>query len=94
VKRGKGVTGSRRRTNGVVRLWHDEQGWGVLDADDTPGGCWAHFDDVHMDGYATLEAGQAVDFRWDRKRSNGFSYRASDVWPLVVGSDEPDAVTD
>ena len=28
---------------GVVRLWNDEDGWGVIDSVRTPGGCWAHF---------------------------------------------------
>jgi len=35
---------------GVVREWHPEQGWGVIDAQDTPGGCWAHFSRVAIDG--------------------------------------------
>lgn len=28
---------------GVVRVRHSEDGWGVIDADATPGGCWAHY---------------------------------------------------
>ena len=35
-----------RRTgedDGVVRFWHDDEGWGVLDCPSTPGGCWTHF---------------------------------------------------
>ena len=28
---------------GVVREWHREAGWGVIDCDATPGGCWAFF---------------------------------------------------
>ena len=36
---------------GVVREWHSDEGWGVIDSDQTPGGCWAHFSDVEMDGY-------------------------------------------
>ena len=27
---------------GRVRTWHEEEGWGVLDCDETPGGCWFH----------------------------------------------------
>lgn len=28
---------------GVVREWYPEQGWGVVDSSQTPGGCWVHF---------------------------------------------------
>ena len=28
---------------GTVRVWHTEEGWGVIDCPDTPGGCWVHF---------------------------------------------------
>lgn len=27
---------------GRVRTWHEEEGWGVLDCVETPGGCWFH----------------------------------------------------
>ena len=27
----------------IVREWHADLGWGVLDSPETPGGCWAHF---------------------------------------------------
>lgn len=28
---------------GTVRVWHTEEGWGVVDCPDTPGGCWVQF---------------------------------------------------
>ncbi|MCW2765284.1 MAG: hypothetical protein JWO11_1243 [Nocardioides sp.] len=28
---------------GRVRSWNAEEGWGVIDCDETPGGCWFHF---------------------------------------------------
>jgi ADP-ribose pyrophosphatase YjhB (NUDIX family) len=81
---------------GVVREWHSDLGWGVLDSDATPGGCWAHFSSVLMDGYRTLEEGQAVRFEFDRGRQDGFAFRAVAVWtgddrPPAPGRDEPSA---
>ena len=43
---------------GVVRLWSDEEGWGVIDSPATPGGCWAHFSSVRVAGLGALSAGQ------------------------------------
>lgn len=42
------------RTQGTVRFWLDEEGWGVLDSPDTPGGCWTHFSHVLTAGYRSL----------------------------------------
>ena len=33
-------------TSGTVRVWHAEEGWGVIDSAETPGGCWTHFSAV------------------------------------------------
>jgi cold shock protein len=48
-------------SQGVVREWHDEDGWGVLDSEATPGGCWAHFSAVLVDGYRSLRAQGAAE---------------------------------
>lgn len=64
---------------GVVREWHDEEGWGVLDSEDTPGGCWAHFSTLRMAGYRRAEAGQRVDFTYEPGEQDGFNFRALDV---------------
>ena len=66
---------------GVVREWHPEQGWGVIDAQDTPGGCWAHFSSVAIDGYRELVPGQDVTLEWEAVDQDGFRYRARHVWP-------------
>lgn len=64
-----------------MRVWHAEEGWGVLDSSETPGGCWTHFSDVEMDGYRELVAGQQVDLEWERADQDGFSFRAVRVLP-------------
>jgi len=34
---------------GTVREWAEE-GWGVVDSAETPGGCWVHWSVVHEPG--------------------------------------------
>ena len=60
----------------VVRQWDDEEGWGVLDAPETPGGCWTHFSHVEMDGYRSLAPGQRVDLIWESPGQDGYDFRA------------------
>jgi cold shock protein len=66
---------------GTVRFWHDELGWGVLDSDETPGGCWAHFSALRVPGYRALSAGERVHFDWEAGQQDGYSYRATVAWP-------------
>lgn len=63
-------------TTGTVRSWNDEQGWGVIDSGQTPGGCWAHFTQVAVPGYRSLAPQQRVRFEWESAEQDGFSYRA------------------
>ena len=65
---------------GVVRRWHDDEGWGVLDADGLPGGCWAHFSAVVMDGFHKLTAGETISFRWEQRNQDGYAFAATKVW--------------
>jgi CspA family cold shock protein len=66
---------------GQVRFWHDEEGWGVIDSDVTPGGCWAHFSSVRVAGYRALVPGQDVQFSYESAEQDGYSFRAVEVWP-------------
>jgi CspA family cold shock protein len=67
-------------TVGTVRVWHREEGWGVIDSPDTPGGCWAHFSHLWNDkipepgpgevvevsgGFRKAFEGETVDFEWE-----------------------------
>ena len=45
---------------GVVREFSAEQGIGVIEAPETPGGCWVHYSAVAVPGYKSLDAGQSV----------------------------------
>ncbi|WP_062428985.1 cold shock domain-containing protein [Herbidospora daliensis] len=64
---------------GVVREWHADLGWGVIDSPETPGGAWAHFSHIQADGYRALRAGQAVDLEFEAPGQDGYPYRAVSV---------------
>jgi len=81
---------------GTVRVWHREEGWGVVESPDTPDGCFAHFsvlwhedipeaepgEVVHVSsGYKELFAGETVDFDWVPSHQDGYSYSAVAVIP-------------
>lgn len=70
-------------TRGVVQFWNDDEGWGVIDSDQTPGGCWAHFSVIESDGFRALTAGQVVDFDWLQGDQDGYSYSASEIRPTA-----------
>jgi CspA family cold shock protein len=65
----------------TVREWYHEEGWGVLDSAETPGGCFAHFSQIEMDGYRSLENGQTVWIEWERPgfKQDGYDYRVTTV---------------
>ena len=68
-------------STGTVRLWHAEEGWGVLDSDATPGGCWTHCSAVLVPGYRGLYSGSAVEFTFESAEQDGYPFRAVEVWP-------------
>jgi quercetin dioxygenase-like cupin family protein/cold shock CspA family protein len=74
------------RTTGTVRAWHHEEGWGVVDSPDTPGGCWVHFSAIEIPGYKRLEPGAQVVMLVEEGSQDGFDFRALDVWPGGVSA--------
>ncbi len=74
------VTTSGGRTTGIVRMWNDEDGWGVIDSPQTPGGCWAHFSHIVAEGFRTVEVGADVTFEWRQvTNQDGYRYCATRV---------------
>lgn len=68
----------------TVREWYGEDGWGVLDCPETPGGCFVHFSNLETDGYRSLERGSTVDLaEWEAPgfKQDGYDYRAVRVIP-------------
>jgi cold shock protein len=83
-------------TVGTVRFWLREDGWGVIDSPDTPGGCWAHcshlwHEEIARDrgevidvsgGFREAFAGETVDFEWEPvANQDGYTFRANTVRP-------------
>ncbi|WP_206051818.1 hypothetical protein [Nocardioides ferulae] len=66
---------------GQVRFWTEAEGWGVLDSEETPGGCWVHFSCVKVHGYQALDAGTQVEMLVEEFPQDGYDYRATAVWP-------------
>ncbi len=66
---------------GVVRFWNGEEGWGVIDSEVTPGGCWAFYTSLLVGGHKSLRAGQQVKFAFEAADQDGYAYRALGVWP-------------
>ena len=71
---------------GSVRGFDAEEGWGVIDGPDVPGGCWVHFSAIAGDGYRELSAGERVSFHAEPASQDGFAFRAVKVW---TGEVEP-----
>lgn len=74
----------------VVREWHEDEGWGVIDSVETPGGCWALFTAIEspiiessegmtVSEYKVVVAGDAVDLIWEQPGQDGFDFRAVTV---------------
>ncbi|MFE1478280.1 cold-shock protein [Streptomyces cyaneofuscatus] len=70
----------------TVREWDDEEGWGVLDSAETPGGCFGHYSDIRAAGFRTLSAGQRVDLAWEAPgfQQDGYDYRALSIVPRAA----------
>lgn len=82
---------------GVVTTWNGEEGWGVIDSADTPGGCWTFYSALHPDevinarpgdsfsiggGISALVVGEQVDFEWEPViDQDGYKFRAIKVRP-------------
>ncbi|WP_295702167.1 hypothetical protein [Lapillicoccus sp.] len=66
---------------GTVTQWSSDDGWGVIESVDTPGGCWAHFSVVLGTGdeLRALTVGAVVRFAWEAGEQDGFSFRATSV---------------
>lgn len=68
------MTGGTAR--GSVLAWSPEEGWGVIETEATPGGCWAHFSSLDVDGYRTLHVGQEVSVDYEPAMQDGYEWRA------------------
>ncbi|MFF7232620.1 hypothetical protein [Streptomyces sioyaensis] len=69
---------------GIVREWHSDEGWGVIDSDTTPGGCWAHFGSVYHVAEGPFDPRQ--ERRWHKDRpAVRLGDRIGNPWWDLVG---------
>jgi len=66
---------------GTVSVWHDEDGWCVIEAEATPGGCWLHVSSVLVSGPARVALGDVLRFTFERGEQDGYAFRAVEAWP-------------
>ena len=66
----------------MVREWSGDEGWGVIDSDATPGGCWLHFSMLRVAGHKTVSVGSLLEFTYEQGRQDGFDFRAEAAWPV------------
>lgn len=78
----------------MVREWNDDEGTGVIDSEDTPGGCWFHFSDIVSAALGSPTPGEDVTFTFDMRPQDGFRYRAVRVWRPDVKPGTPRRVPD
>lgn len=77
------------RASAIVREFHAEEGWGVLDAAEIPGGCWVFYSEIDATGFRVLTSGQRVDLEYEDlvaqygsdAHQDGYRYRATSVGP-------------
>jgi CspA family cold shock protein len=73
-------------TRATVRWWSDEEGWGVVDAPEAPGGAFVHFSFIEMEGYRSLTEGQTVELDIEGPLpydQDGYRYRGLHVRPVT-----------
>jgi CspA family cold shock protein len=66
---------------GVVSEYWADEGWGVIDGPDVPGGCWVNWSVVVMECYPFLQPGQHVEFSFEEADQDGYTFRAAEVRP-------------
>lgn len=80
--------GSVRRhravSEGIVKFWREEKGWGAISSPDLPEGrdVWVHFSAIDAQGYRSLSDGQRVRFRYHPARQDSFDFVADWVKPM------------
>jgi len=62
---------------GRVREWHDDEGWGVVEAPGFDDPVWVHFSVIDAAGYRALRAGAEVELTAERAEQDGYHWRAT-----------------
>ena len=72
--------GTQRTSIGIVKLWRDSKGYGVIECADTaPWDVWAHFAAIEGTGFKSLSVGERVEVTYYRGRQVSYRYIAEHV---------------
>lgn len=69
-------------SKGTVKWFNAEKGYGFIKNEDGSDDLFVHFSAIQVDGYKTLEEGQAVEFDAEADPKNPSKMRAVNVKPL------------
>ena len=74
-------------STGRLQFWNKDEGWGVIDSPDTPGGCWVHLSSLLIEHRGLgLQPGHELKFVWERLSGNGvqdgYDYVAREAWNI------------
>jgi len=47
---------------GIVKLWNEDEGWGVVSSPDVDGDVWAGFATIESEDYRWLNVGATIEF--------------------------------
>ncbi len=67
---------------GTVKWFNAEKGYGFISNDEGGDDVFVHFSAIQIDGYKTLNEGQAVEFDVEPDPKNSSKMRAVNVKPL------------
>ncbi len=69
-------------SNGTVKWFNPDKGFGFISNDDGGDDVFVHFSAIQTDGFKTLSEGQKVTFEVEPDPKNTSKLRAVDVKPL------------
>jgi cold shock protein len=71
---------TQRTSIGIVKLWRDDKGYGVIESPDTaPWDIWGHFAAIEGTGFKTLTVGDRVEVRYRRANQESYRYVADRI---------------
>jgi cold shock protein len=71
---------TQRTSIGIVKLWRDDKGYGVIETADTaPWDIWGHFAAIEGTGFKTLTVGDRVEVRYHRGNQESYRYVADRI---------------
>jgi cold shock CspA family protein len=76
--------GTQRTSIGIVKMWRDDKGYGVIESTDTaPWDIWSHFAAIEGTGFKSLTVGERVEVTYYRAKQESYRYVAERVRRLV-----------